>query len=128
MSPYAPHEEEDAGYLAARSGCGLADNPYPKGTIRYEEWRRGWQIQRDELRVEQDEGFLAGASGQSLSENPHPRGTIRHDQWRRGWLMKQDQAKRVSRLGAAVCAGAPREDAGEEAWSHGQARGGLGRS
>jgi hypothetical protein len=128
VSPYAPHEEEDEGYLAARSGGGLAGNPYPKGTIRYEEWRRGWQIQRDERRVEQDEGFLAGAAGQSLSENPHPRGTIRHDQWRRGWRMKQDQAKRASRLGAALATGAPQDDTGEEVWSRGRERGGVGRS
>ena len=47
-SSFNPHREEDEGYLAAEAGQGSTDNPYPRGTIRYEEWRRGWQIKRDE--------------------------------------------------------------------------------
>ena len=52
-----PHKEEDEGYLAAEAGQKLSQNPYPKGTIRYEEWRRGWQIKIDALRLMRDGGF-----------------------------------------------------------------------
>jgi hypothetical protein len=34
--------------LAAEAGLRLAQNPYPKGTIRFAEWRTGWQLKTDE--------------------------------------------------------------------------------
>jgi hypothetical protein len=40
--------QEDEGYLAAEAGLGLADNPYPSGTIRFDHWRRGWRVKRDD--------------------------------------------------------------------------------
>jgi hypothetical protein len=42
--------QEDEGYLAAEAGRGVLENPYPYGTIRYEDWRRGWHIKSDEAR------------------------------------------------------------------------------
>jgi hypothetical protein len=94
-----PYKQEDEGYLAAEAGQALSGNPYPRGTIRYEEWMRGWQIKIDESRREKDEGYLAAEAGQSLSENPHPRGTIRYSEWRRGWQVKTAETQRAARLG-----------------------------
>ena len=93
------HKEEDEGYLAAEAGRAAIENPYPRGTIRYEEWRRGWQIKRDESMREGDEGYLAAASGQAQSDNPYPRGTIRYEEWRCGWQVKRDETLRAARLG-----------------------------
>ena len=45
---FNPHKEEDEGYLAAEAGKSLSDNPYPRGTIRYEHWRHGWRSKHDE--------------------------------------------------------------------------------
>jgi hypothetical protein len=94
-----PHKEEDEGYLAAEAGRRLIDNPYPRGTIRYSEWRRGWRIKQSASPHEESDGYLAASGGQSLSSNPHPRGTIRYDQWRRGWQRKADETQRAVRLG-----------------------------
>lgn len=41
--------QEDEGYLAAEAGRGLAENPYPFGTIRHDHWRRGWCIKSQEV-------------------------------------------------------------------------------
>jgi ribosome modulation factor len=94
-----PHKEEDEGYLAAESGLNLAKNPYPKGTIRHEEWRRGWQIKTDETRREKGEGYMAAEAGRSLAQNPYPRGTIRFAEWRSGWQLRNEEAQRAIRLG-----------------------------
>lgn len=94
-----PHKEEDEGYLAAEAGLKLSTNPYPRGTIRYSEWRRGWQIRSDETGREQNEGYLAAEAGLRLAQNPYPRGTIRYEEWRRGWQLKTDNAQRAKRLG-----------------------------
>lgn len=94
-----PHKEEDEGYLAAESGLHFSRNPYPRGTIRHEEWRRGWQIKADETRREKGEGYLAFEAGRSLAQNPYPRGTIRYAEWRAGWQLKNDEAQRAIRLG-----------------------------
>ncbi|MEA2741213.1 MAG: hypothetical protein QOH05_4520 [Acetobacteraceae bacterium] len=40
--------QEDEGYLAAEAGQAATANPYPYGTIRYEDWRRGWHIKTEE--------------------------------------------------------------------------------
>jgi hypothetical protein len=48
---FNPHkEEDDEGYLGAAAGLSILDNPYPYGTIRHEDWRRGWQAKSDEVR------------------------------------------------------------------------------
>jgi hypothetical protein len=99
VSTCNPHKEEDEGYLAAEIGHNLSRNPYPRGTIRYQEWRRGWQIKSGEARRDKNEGYLAAEAGQSLSQNPCPRGTIRHSEWRNGWLLKNDEFQRAIRLG-----------------------------
>jgi hypothetical protein len=102
-----PHKEEDEGYLAAEAGLSLSENRYPCGTIRHDDWQRGWRIKNDELRRainfgegkgKDDEGYLAAAAGQSLLDNPYPSGTIRHDDWRRGWNVKHDATLRAIRL------------------------------
>jgi hypothetical protein len=41
--------QEDEGYLAAEAGRGLSANPYPSGTIRHDNWRRGWCIRHHEV-------------------------------------------------------------------------------
>jgi hypothetical protein len=94
-----PHKEEDEGYLAAESGLHLTRNPYPRGTIRHEEWRRGWQIKTDETRRDKGEGYLAAESGLTLAQNPYPRGTIRFAEWRSGWQLKNEATLRAIRLG-----------------------------
>jgi hypothetical protein len=94
-----PHKEEDEGYLAAETGQVLARNPYPKGTIRFAQWRRGWQIRTDESRREKGEGYLAAEAGKPLSQNPYPRGTIRYAEWRSDWQIKSDERQRATRLG-----------------------------
>jgi hypothetical protein len=94
-----PHKEEDEGYLAAEAGHKLADNPYPRGTIRYDEWRRGWHIRSDKPQKEKLEGYLAAKAGHRVSENPYPRGTIRYEEWRRGWHTRSDETQRAVRLG-----------------------------
>jgi len=94
-----PHKEEDEGYLAAEIGRKLSDNPYPRGTIRHAEWRRGWQIKRDAVRQEENDGYLAAERGQNPHQNPHPGGTIRYDEWRRGWQRRSDETQRAIRLG-----------------------------
>ena len=92
------HKEEDEGYLAAEAGRGASDNPYPRGTIRYEQWRGGWQIRRNETQSKTNEGYVAAVAGQSLSVNPHPRGTIRYEEWRVGWQIRQGETERALRL------------------------------
>ena len=99
MTNCDPNKEEDEGYLAAEIGLRLSENPYSRGTIRHDEWRRGWHIKRDENLQEGFEGYQAAESGLGLSENPHPRGTIRYDQWLRSWRIKQGQIARAVRLG-----------------------------
>jgi hypothetical protein len=94
-----PHKEEDEGYLAAEARVLLSKNPYPRGTIRYDEWRRGWQIKKSEGHHEQDEGYQAAVGGLTLAQNPHPRGTIRYSEWRRGWQTRSEEAQRARRLG-----------------------------
>src|SRR4051794_32809793 len=98
---FNPHKEEDEGYLAAQTGRRLTDNPYPRGTIRYSEWRRGWHTRGGETRKEMDEGHQAALNGQRLKDNPYPRGTIRYDEWRRGWHIKSEASRRAVRLGMA---------------------------
>lgn len=99
VSSCNPHKEEDEGYLGAEAGVAPARNPYPRGTIRHEEWLRGWQIKTDETWREKDEGYLAAEAGTSLGDNPHPRGTIRFSEWRRGWQVKTAEMQRAARLG-----------------------------
>ena len=41
--------EEDEGYLAAGSGQSLSENPHPRGTIRYQQWRSSWQLKQAEI-------------------------------------------------------------------------------
>jgi ribosome modulation factor len=94
-----PHKEEDEGYLAAEAGETRSRNPYPRGTIRFEEWLRGWQIKADESRRDKGEGYLAAEAGQSLAQNPYPRGTIRFAEWRAGWQIRTDENQRAIRLG-----------------------------
>lgn len=94
-----PHKEEDEGYLAAEAGQKLSENPYPRGTIRYDHWRRGWHIKSDETHGEEHDGYLAAETGQRLSDNPYPRRTIRYEQWSRGWHIKHDETQRAIRLG-----------------------------
>jgi len=94
-----PHKEEDEGYLAAEAGQAMSRNPYPRGTIRFEEWLRGWQIRIEESRQDKGEGYLAAEAGLALSQNPYPRGTIRFAEWRTGWQIRTDAARRAMRLG-----------------------------
>jgi hypothetical protein len=94
-----PHKEEDEGYLAAEAGLAVSRNPYPRGTIRFEEWMRGWQIKTAETRGDKGEGYLAAEAGQTLSQNPYPRGTIRFAEWRTGWQVKNAERQRAVRLG-----------------------------
>lgn len=94
-----PHKEEDEGYLAAEAGQNPSGNPYPRGTIRHEEWMRGWQIKIGETREEKGDGYLAAEAGQGLSQNPHPRGTIRYAEWCRGWQASSAERQRALRLG-----------------------------
>jgi hypothetical protein len=101
VSSCNPHKEEDEGYLAAEAGQAASANPYPRGTIRYEEWCRGWQIKANETRLGDNAGYLAADAGRSLSENPHPRGTIRFAEWRDGWQTKTGERLRALRLGRA---------------------------
>lgn len=107
---FNPHKEEDEGYLAAEAGRGLVANPYPSGTLRYDDWRRGWRIRNEESRRpvklgeghgQDDEGYLAAAEGKGLSDNPHPSGTLRYDDWRRGWCVQTSAIQRALRLGKA---------------------------
>jgi len=96
-----PHKEEDEGYLAAEAGLTVARNPYPRGTIRFSEWVRGWRIKSDEARRDKHkgEGYLAAEAGQSLAQNPYPKGTIRFAEWRDSWQIKIDENQRAMRLG-----------------------------
>ncbi len=94
-----PHKEEDEGYLAAEAGLKLSRNPYPRGTIRFEEWIRGWQIKASETRRDKGEGYLAAEAGLRLAQNPYPKGTIRFAEWRTGWQLKTDETQRAVRLG-----------------------------
>ena len=102
MTSFNPYQEEDDGYLAAKTGQGLSENPYPRGTIRYKQWRQGWHIKCNEIHNREDEGYLAADAGQSVSENPHPAGTIRYERWRQGWHIRHDEIRRVARLGIQV--------------------------
>ncbi len=99
LSSCNPYKEEDEGYLAAEAGVSASSNPYPRGTIRYEEWVRGWQVKIHETRREKDEGYMAAEAGKTLAENPHPRGTIRYAEWRKGWQVKTAETQREIRLG-----------------------------
>jgi hypothetical protein len=99
VSACNPHKEEDEGYLAAEAGLALVKNPYPRGTIRYEEWARGWQIRFDETRGDKGEGYIAAEAGLVLAQNPHPRGTIRHAEWRSDWQVQNAARQRALRLG-----------------------------
>jgi hypothetical protein len=94
-----PYKEEDEGYLAAETGRRLSENPHPRGTIRYDDWRRGWYAKSHEVRRKENEGYPAAETGHSLSENPHQPGTIRYKQWRRDWYIKNDEVRRAVRLG-----------------------------
>jgi hypothetical protein len=96
---FNPHKEEDEGYLAAKSGLSLSENPYPKGTIRYRHWRSGWQIRYDETKRAENEGYQGAGRGLRADENPHPPGTIRYDEWQRGWQAGSNEAQRALRLG-----------------------------
>ena len=100
VASFNPHKEEDEGYLAAKVGQSRSRNPYPRGTIRHENWRLGWQIKAEVIRREFDEGYLAAEAeaGQTLSQNPYPRGTIRYEEWRLGWQIKTNEAQRAIRL------------------------------
>ena len=98
VTAFNPHKEEDEGYMAAGTGQSLSENPYPRGTIRFEEWRRGWQTRHDAIRMEGGDGYLAAQAGQALSENPFPRGTIRFEEWRCGWQTRHDEMRRAQRL------------------------------
>jgi hypothetical protein len=107
VTSFNPHKEEDEGYLAAEAGRRLSDNIYPLGTIRYEHWRRGWRIWKNQasraIRLgtgngHEDEGYLAAQTGKSLGDNPHPAGTIRFEHWRHGWCIKHDETQRAIRL------------------------------
>jgi ribosome modulation factor len=98
MTLFDHDTEEDEGYLAAVNGLSLSENPYPRGTIRYQHWRSGWHIRRAETFKNEDEGYQAACNGLSLSENPHPRGTIRYQQWRSSWQLKQAEIQRSIRL------------------------------
>ncbi len=102
-----PHKEEDEGYLAADAGKAISANPYPSGTLRYDDWRRGWRIRTEESRRpvklgeghgQDDEGYLAAAEGKALADNPHPSGTMRYDDWRRGWCTRTASVQRNLRL------------------------------
>jgi hypothetical protein len=104
-----PFKQEDEGYLAAEAGLRLADNPHPQGTIRHEEWRRGWQMKRDETKHEHEEGYDETDASMNLSDNPHPPGTIRYAQWRKHWQIKREKAMRALRLGQADKANAGSE-------------------
>jgi hypothetical protein len=95
------HKEEDEGYLAAEAGRGASENPYPRGTIRFEQWRSGWQIRRNETQSKTNEGYVAAVAERSLSANPHPRGTIRYEEWRVGWQIRQGETERALRLADA---------------------------
>jgi hypothetical protein len=99
VSACDPYKQEDEGYLAAEAGLAASSNPYPRGTIRYEEWTRGWQIKIDETRREKDDGYLAADAGKTLADNPHPRGTIRYAEWRQGWQVRIAERQRIARLG-----------------------------
>lgn len=99
VSSCNPHKEEDEGYLAAEAGLPVSVNPYPRGTIRFEEWTRGWQIKTEESRRDKGEGYVAAEAGVRLSQNPHPRGTIRYAEWRSGWQLKSAEHQREIRLG-----------------------------
>jgi hypothetical protein len=95
---FNPHKEEDEGYLAAKAGLRLAANPYPRGTIRHDHWRRGWQLKTEGIPKEKDEGYLAAKAGMRITANPYPRGTIRYEEWRCGWHVKSDETQRAIRL------------------------------
>jgi hypothetical protein len=105
VTAFNPHKEEDEGYLAAEAGLRLADNPYPRGTIRFAEWRRGWHIKTDPAPKERHEGYLAAKASLKISQNPYPRGTIRYEEWRRGWHNRSDETERAVRLGKQTSAG-----------------------
>jgi hypothetical protein len=41
--------QDDEGYMAAERGVSVGENPYPAGTLRYDDWRRGWRIKSDQM-------------------------------------------------------------------------------
>ena len=41
--------QDDEGYLAAEDGQNMAQNPYPAGTLRHDDWRRGWCLKSQEV-------------------------------------------------------------------------------
>ena len=75
VTPCNPHKEEDEGYLAAEAGRSLSENIYPVGTIRFEHWRRGWRIKKDdcvalaEARVYDLLGVFSDAHFKQVSES-----------------------------------------------------------
>jgi hypothetical protein len=93
-----PFKEEDEGYIAARGGLAQTDNPYPPGTIRSKEWRRGWIIGRFETGTGRIGGTCETGESRSLADNPHPRGTIRHRQWHLDWHARRRESAREVRL------------------------------
>ncbi|MFL5282989.1 MAG: hypothetical protein ACJ8AW_18850 [Rhodopila sp.] len=98
-----PDQEEDEGYLAAQAGLAADQNPYPSGTLRFDHWRRGWQIAQLEARIEQEHPDVSVDNNALLTDNPHPRGTIRYEEWREVWHAKQAKARRARRLGRVEC-------------------------
>jgi hypothetical protein len=40
--------QEDEGHRAAEAGQRVSENPYPNGTIRHDDWLRGWRVKNDE--------------------------------------------------------------------------------
>jgi hypothetical protein len=93
-----PFKEEDEGYVAARGGLSLTDNPYPPGTIRNKEWRTGWLIGRSDTGTGRNDGPREMEHGGSPADNPYPRGTIRHRQWRLNWHARRRENERDVRL------------------------------
>ena len=97
MPKRQPDLKQDEGYQAAAAGLGAERNPYPQGTMRFDDWRRGWQIHAIERRIERDHAISPAEVGERLADNPHPRGTIRYEQWRDAWLVKQFHRRRARR-------------------------------
>ena len=98
-----PYTQADEGYLAAKSEKTLAENTCPRGTIRYDEWRRRRRIMTNEARTGKNEGYMGAEAGLSRTRNPHPRGTIRYAEWHRGWHTKHAEIHRTMRSRGNLC-------------------------